>query len=40
MKNKVITIVCSILIICAVICFSYIIINSMIKSKQPTQKEP
>lgn len=40
MKNKVITIVCSILIVCAVICFSYIMINSMIKSKQPTQKEP
>ncbi len=33
MKNKVVTIVCSILIICAIICFSYIIINSMIKNK-------
>lgn len=40
MKNKVITIVCSILIICAVVCFSYIIINSVVKSKQPVQKEP
>ena len=38
MKNKAITIVCVFLIISAIICFGYIVINSKIKEEKKEEK--
>ena len=39
MKNKVVTIVCVILMILAIVCFGYIFINSKTKEKKQEEKE-
>ncbi len=40
MKNKTITIVCTVLIICAIICFGYIAINSKVKESKKAEEKP
>lgn len=40
MKNKTITIVCTVLIICAIICFGYIAINSKVKENKKAEERP
>lgn len=39
MKNKVVTIVCTVLIVIAIVCFGYIFINSRIKNKNNEEKQ-
>lgn len=40
MKNKTITIVCTILILSAIICFGYIFINSKVKESKKAEEKP